>query len=31
MMPEGLLQALTPDELRDLFRYLQTGKPSAVR
>lgn len=27
MMPEGLLQSLTPDEVRDLIAYLQTTAP----
>ncbi len=31
LMPEGLLHALTPEELRDLFSYLQSEKPVAVK
>ena len=27
LMPEGLLKELKPQELRDLFSYLQTNKP----
>ncbi len=28
MMPEGLLQTLSPDEVRDLIAYLQTAAPT---
>ena len=27
LMPEGLLNALTPQDLRDLFAYLQSDPP----
>jgi putative heme-binding domain-containing protein len=30
LMPERLLETLTPTELRDLFRYLQSDAPSAA-
>jgi putative heme-binding domain-containing protein len=29
LMPERLLETLAPQEVRDLFRYLQSEKPSA--
>ena len=28
MMPEGQLDPLTPQEIRDLFAYLATTKPA---
>jgi putative membrane-bound dehydrogenase-like protein len=28
LMPENLLKDLTPDQVRDLFSYLQTGRPN---
>jgi putative heme-binding domain-containing protein len=31
LMPEGLLHALSPQELRDLFAYLQHENPAAVK
>ncbi|HZQ46503.1 MAG TPA: PVC-type heme-binding CxxCH protein, partial [Verrucomicrobiae bacterium] len=30
LMPEGLLSSMKPQELRDLFSYLQTSKPPAA-
>jgi len=30
LMPEGLLHGLRPQELRDLFAYLQSEKPVAA-
>ncbi len=30
LMPEDLVKALKPQELRDLFAYLQTNKPAAA-
>ena len=31
LMPEGLLKPLKPQELRDLFRYLQQPQPTTAK